>query len=190
MGKYVADPLAILRKRKFPGIVMLNGELDVTWVNDRAAALMGKPHCAQEVEAHPLMHDVVRLAADLLAAREKDDEKVAVAVHLDGDHTYGLRATFMTPPDSPDGASRMVLVYIDTVSLEREVDFDAARRLYHISRREQDVVRMLYYGKSNRDIADLLFISEYTVKDHIKAIMSKMDAKSRSEVLYKLSVAA
>jgi DNA-binding NarL/FixJ family response regulator len=76
------------------------------------------------------------------------------------------------------------------VALEREVDFDAVRRRYGISRREQDVLRMLYFGKSNREIGELLFISEYTVKDHIKAIMAKMDAGSRAEVVYKLTTAA
>jgi DNA-binding NarL/FixJ family response regulator len=52
-----------------------------------------------------------------------------------------------------------------------------------LTAREIDVLRLLGGGNRNRDIADLLFISEETVKVHIKHIMDKLGAKDRTQAI-------
>jgi DNA-binding NarL/FixJ family response regulator len=47
--------------------------------------------------------------------------------------------------------------------------------------REIEVLRHVSGGNRNRDIADLLFISEETVKVHIKHIMDKLGAQDRTQ---------
>jgi DNA-binding NarL/FixJ family response regulator len=47
--------------------------------------------------------------------------------------------------------------------------------------REVEVLRQIASGNRNRDIADHLFISEETVKVHIKHIMEKLGASDRTE---------
>lgn len=47
--------------------------------------------------------------------------------------------------------------------------------------RELEVLRLVAHGKSNRDIAHELFISENTVKNHIRNILEKLQMKSRME---------
>jgi DNA-binding NarL/FixJ family response regulator len=49
--------------------------------------------------------------------------------------------------------------------------------------REIDVLRHIGGGNRNRDIADLLFISEETVKVHIKHIMEKLGATDRTQAI-------
>jgi len=49
--------------------------------------------------------------------------------------------------------------------------------------REVEVLRKIGGGNRNRDIADLLFISEETVKVHIKHIMDKLGAKDRTQAI-------
>jgi len=49
--------------------------------------------------------------------------------------------------------------------------------------RETDVVQLIYAGNRNRDIAEELFISEGTVKIHIKNIMEKLGAADRTEAV-------
>jgi DNA-binding CsgD family transcriptional regulator len=51
-----------------------------------------------------------------------------------------------------------------------------------LSRREQEVVTHLAVGRSNREIATLLFLSERTVETHVRNIMTKLDLHSRSQV--------
>jgi DNA-binding NarL/FixJ family response regulator len=49
--------------------------------------------------------------------------------------------------------------------------------------REIEVLRKVGGGNRNKDIADLLFISEETVKVHLKHIMDKLGAKDRTQAI-------
>lgn len=49
--------------------------------------------------------------------------------------------------------------------------------------REIDVLRRIAGGNRNKDIGELLFISEETVKVHIKHIMDKLGAKDRTQAI-------
>jgi PAS domain S-box-containing protein len=56
----------------------------------------------------------------------------------------------------------------------------AARRL---SRREQDVVRLVALGWTDREIADELHIAHYTVRTHVRNAMRKTGARSRAHLV-------
>ncbi|HVE58297.1 MAG TPA: response regulator transcription factor [Pyrinomonadaceae bacterium] len=49
--------------------------------------------------------------------------------------------------------------------------------------RETEVLAQIAEGNRNRDIAERLFISEETVKVHIKHIMDKLDANDRTQAV-------
>lgn len=49
--------------------------------------------------------------------------------------------------------------------------------------REKDVLKHVADGNRNRDIAERLFISEETVKVHVKHIMEKLGANDRTEAV-------
>lgn len=49
-----------------------------------------------------------------------------------------------------------------------------------LTQRERQVLRMVAAGKSNQEIADVLFVSVGTVKVHVTRILAKLDVKSRS----------
>lgn len=52
-----------------------------------------------------------------------------------------------------------------------------------ITQRELDVLRGVASGSSNKIIASDLKISEYTVKNHLKSILSKLDANDRTHAV-------
>jgi len=52
-----------------------------------------------------------------------------------------------------------------------------------LSSREVDVLKLMAQGKSNKEIGSALFISEGTVKSHVKAIFAKMNVISRTEAV-------
>jgi DNA-binding NarL/FixJ family response regulator len=52
-----------------------------------------------------------------------------------------------------------------------------------LTRRERDILEMVQQGKSNRDIAESLFIEEKTVKNHINSIYSKLHLRNRYEAI-------
>jgi DNA-binding NarL/FixJ family response regulator len=55
-----------------------------------------------------------------------------------------------------------------------------------LTRRELDVVNLLVKGQKNSQIASALFISEYTVDNHLKSIYRKMSVKNRTSLVYSL----
>ncbi len=54
---------------------------------------------------------------------------------------------------------------------------------FKISRREEEVIRQLCEGKTNKEISDSLFISLQTVKDHVYRIYQKTDVKNRVQLI-------
>lgn len=53
---------------------------------------------------------------------------------------------------------------------------------YGLTAREKDLVELIYSGRTNKEIAEQLFLSESTVKTHIYNIFRKMEVKNRVEV--------
>ena len=52
-----------------------------------------------------------------------------------------------------------------------------------LTQRELGVLQLLAQGRSNKDIARQLIITEGTAKTHVKAILTKLDAMSRTEAV-------
>jgi DNA-binding NarL/FixJ family response regulator len=52
-----------------------------------------------------------------------------------------------------------------------------------LTERELEVLRLMCEGKSNKEIGTKLFITEGTVKTHVKSIFYKLDVISRSEAV-------
>jgi DNA-binding NarL/FixJ family response regulator len=52
-----------------------------------------------------------------------------------------------------------------------------------LTQRERDVLQHVASGSRNRDIGERLFISEETVKVHVKHIMEKLGANDRTEAV-------
>jgi len=52
-----------------------------------------------------------------------------------------------------------------------------------LTQRELDVLQLVAQGRSNKDIARRLEITEGTAKTHVKAILAKLDAISRTEAV-------
>jgi DNA-binding NarL/FixJ family response regulator len=52
-----------------------------------------------------------------------------------------------------------------------------------LTEREREVMGFIGRGRSNRDIAEELVISEKTVKNHIRAIYDKLGVANRAEAM-------
>jgi len=59
---------------------------------------------------------------------------------------------------------------------------------YHflLTNREREVFELLVKDKTTRDIAQQLFISEKTVRNHISNVMQKLNVKGRSQAVVEL----
>ena len=69
------------------------------------------------------------------------------------------------------------------VDLDSDAIFHAFSDRYNLTQREKDVFSAILDGYSNSEISGRLFISESTVKFHIKNLLKKTDCHNRTELL-------
>jgi RNA polymerase sigma factor (sigma-70 family) len=80
--------------------------------------------------------------------------------------------------------------------LSRELTFDLIEQVAKLARRERsrrlaatlsdrerEVLELVSHGFANREIAEKLFISEYTVKRHVHNILAKLGERSRGSAI-------
>jgi two-component system NarL family response regulator len=58
---------------------------------------------------------------------------------------------------------------------------NGSRNEYSLTQREHDILALLSEGRSNREIAQALFLSEKTVKAHLAAIFRKLGVTNRTQ---------
>jgi DNA-binding NarL/FixJ family response regulator len=75
---------------------------------------------------------------------------------------------------SPEVTSRV----LKAVSRSHGIPADIA-----LSKREMDVLKCLAKGMTSSQIATELFISENTVKTHVRHILEKLEASNRAEAV-------
>jgi DNA-binding CsgD family transcriptional regulator len=59
-----------------------------------------------------------------------------------------------------------------------------------LSRREQEIAELVSQGLTNKQIADRAFVSENTVKQHLKRVFSKTDVRNRAELMQRIWTAS
>ena len=53
----------------------------------------------------------------------------------------------------------------------------------HLSERELEILKHIARGKANKEIGEALTLSENTIKNHVKSILSKLNAKDRTHAV-------
>jgi DNA-binding CsgD family transcriptional regulator/tetratricopeptide (TPR) repeat protein len=81
-----------------------------------------------------------------------------------------------------------VVVHQEIIRPSLELDFKKinTKLLSPLTNRESEIVRLVEEGLTNSEIAERLFVSENTVKTHLKNVFSKTNALNRTDLIYKL----
>ena len=114
-----------------------------------------------------------------------DDDKVFPAIKA-GAISYLLKD--ISPEDLAHAiraAQRNEAVLHPEVAAKLMQEFSSPRGaeapVEQLTEREMDVLRLIARGKSNKEIADTLIISEKTVKTHVSNILSKLHLADRTQ---------
>ena len=77
-------------------------------------------------------------------------------------------------------------IHNEIEQLTQALDEKGNKRLdltqYNLTDRQKEIISLIQQGKSNKEIASLLFISENTVKYHLKIIYEILDIEHRTEI--------
>lgn len=65
----------------------------------------------------------------------------------------------------------------DLPFIEEEIDFSA------LTEKEVEILNYISKGYTNKEISEKLFVSEFTVKNHLKSIFKKLKVTSRTQVV-------
>lgn len=99
----------------------------------------------------------------------------------DGKHFF--RTIILEDEEAKNGIT--FLIIIEPGNTESKIVRELAGR-FELTRREIEIADLAARGKTNVEIARQLFLSENTVKTHIKRIFAKTGASCRAELAYNL----
>lgn len=162
-----------------PIVLVLSGELEVraqTPETESYLRLLVPP----DGDRRPIPSGAYNVAAQLLALEAGVDHHPPRArVHLAGGRWLTLRAARIEGTGPPTGQDVAVTIESTSAS-DRMTLFIKACGL---STRESELVHHLAKGADTRQIADLMFLSQHTVQDHLKSIFAKTSTRNRREFL-------
>jgi two-component system response regulator DegU len=133
----------------------------------------------------------------LMLSLHTEDEKVVAAIRAgaagyvlkDADHKEFVRiikSTFageaITSPFLANLAPRVRAKCLDPSRTDAEIKIKIKER-FSLTVREGEILELLLKGKSNKEIADLTYVSTETVKSHLQNIYRKLGVKSRLEAV-------
>ncbi len=81
--------------------------------------------------------------------------------------------------------SNELYIPIQSVEIDYDKSLDYRNRFLEttkLTRREVDIISFIAQGYSNKDIADLLYISQYTVKAHRRNLKAKLDLSNTADI--------
>lgn len=174
------------------GILLFTTTGELLFMNHEAQAFIRQlqPLAARENGPYLIPVDVHLVVRDLIGRlmeceHPKDCESIQVErLTFADDHRMMLRGICI--PDEPLARKSRLLIIME--KLNQKLDFPDAniQQRYHLTEREQMVIIYLMLGFTNKEIANRLNLSEYTVKEHLKRIMQKTKTTTRTGLLARM----
>src|SRR5436853_6310552 len=179
----------IAPKYESPGILVFSASLQLLYMNREAQELTKRLH-ETNVGNHEkglLPFEVMSLCKDLVAlfrnrVHPKDWEQMQLT-RAAGVPKCPVLLRGVRIPSHASPHKGCLLILMEALHDPQEPTGASLLEGYHLTKREETVLSYLLQGLTNKQIADRLALSEYTVKDNLKRIMLKTKTTTRTGVL-------
>jgi len=188
--------MEIIVKRAVPGILIFNLQSKLVYMNPEAHTIFSsstRSSNSKQNGHHFIPQEVYQLCNHLKRRLKTtdngrtDSSVSAITVRDSPPIVYSLRGMFFQDHEQAGNhGAKFFMVIIEKFSHERRMDLARAKQIFHLSSREIEVAKLLIRGCSNKDMAEKLFVCEYTIKDHLKHIMKKMGVATRAKIMSKI----
>ncbi len=181
---------AIAQERTSPGVLLFTQRRELLYTNkealDFSARLFNgaRPTATQGLLAPAILSLCEELTQHMNDCPDPKDWE-----------QFQVKRVVLSPPNPmllrgigiPASGSLLILIENLSEHQRTEVALDAT---YKLSSRERAVINFLTLGLTNKQIAGRLRLSEHTIKDHLKHVMRKTRARTRTGVLARLGYAS
>ena len=130
-----------------------------------------------------------KIKSKIIVLSMYDDEKIFKECQKQGVDAYVLKDA---DPDELIYTIKEVMESRHIMNFQRvlkQMDSDqyddASKLKFKLSKREIDVLKLLIQGKTNREIAEILFLSVFTIETHRKHLHQKLGVSNSIELLNK-----
>ncbi len=174
------DTLATI-EIKLPDVVLLGSDLAThsglelgrkiarNFPNTRVIILSPDPNDEE-------LFDVIRSAAVACLKKNASPDELIDTINRASRGEYPINDTFLTRPNI---AQQVLKQFEDLSIINQEVENVVAV----LTRREQQILQYIADGNTNKQIAKTLNISEQTIKNHVSAILRKLNANDRAHAV-------
>lgn len=163
-----------------PGLVVLQDDGSVDAVSDNALQWLAElPN--EGLELPSVVYEVARRARRL-ADTDRPGPPARARVRLPSQQWLVVHGTRLRPGASQRHPSTAVVLEVAGRADLAPLMLQACE----LTPREREIVEMLIRGLPIADMASSLWLSPYTVRDHVKAVFAKLGVRSRPELNAKL----
>jgi two-component system response regulator DegU len=122
------------------------------------------------------LFEVIKTAAVACLNRNTAAEDIIHTIRRASQGEYPINESLMTRPTV---ARRVLKQFEDISSMGSNIETVIAP----LTRRETQILNYIAEGNTNKQIADILGISEQTIKSHVSAILRKLNANDRAHAV-------
>jgi two-component system response regulator DegU len=122
------------------------------------------------------LFEVIKTAAVACLNRNTAADELADTIRRASRGEYPINESLLTRPRV---AKRVLKQFEDISSIGKSIDMVMAP----LTRRETQILNYVAEGNTNKQIADILGISEQTIKSHVSAILRKLNANDRAHAV-------
>jgi len=170
----------------YKGVIVLNESLETVYTNreaEQTISSLTRDASAAVEQALSLPQELYDISENLFQRARKSGTSPDAKVDLKSEDTGQLLSSNLRIINRSQD-SQLCLIYLRQ-GQSKEFLYQQLKKL-GLSRRESEVASLICEGFENKQIGEKLFISEYTVQNHLKSIYEKLDVRNRTALARKV----